>query len=310
MDASVPFELFIALRYLLARRQQSSISRVSLFSTIGVAVGVMALVVALALMTGLQGELRNRILGSQAHIYVWKTGSLGDYESEVARLRETSRCGRCWSGHHRQGHRLVRSGRRVHHAQRCGPCTRRPGDGHRADDDQGQPVRSRDTGRRRSTGHSARPRSRAATRCRGGRRDHAHHAGWIALADGTHAAQSPRACRRCISTRTLRVRLGVRLRQSRFRQAVVHEGSARSHSTARQRHLGCGRDRQDDPGASRPRVRQRRLVRAQSFSLLGALAGEDGDLDHHRSHRHGRCASTSSRRSFFSSCRRAATSRS
>ena len=64
MDASVPFELFIALRYLLARRQQSSISRVSLFSTIGVAVGVMALVVALALMTGLQGELRNRILGS------------------------------------------------------------------------------------------------------------------------------------------------------------------------------------------------------------------------------------------------------
>ncbi len=81
------FELFIALRYLLARRQHSTISRVSLFSTIGVAVGVMALVVALALMTGLQGELRNRILGSQAHIYVWKTGSLADYESEVARLR-------------------------------------------------------------------------------------------------------------------------------------------------------------------------------------------------------------------------------
>ena len=81
------FELFIALRYLLARRQQSSISRVSLFSTIGVAVGVIALIVALALMTGLQGELRNRILGSQAHIYVWKTGSLADYESEVASLR-------------------------------------------------------------------------------------------------------------------------------------------------------------------------------------------------------------------------------
>ena len=56
------FELFVALRYLLARRQHASISRVSLFSTIGVAVGVLALVVALALMTGLQGELRNRIL--------------------------------------------------------------------------------------------------------------------------------------------------------------------------------------------------------------------------------------------------------
>jgi lipoprotein-releasing system permease protein len=82
----VPFELFIALRYLLARRQQASISRVSLFSTIGVAVGVMALVVALALMTGLQGELRNRILGSTAHVYVWKTTSLAEYDVEVARL--------------------------------------------------------------------------------------------------------------------------------------------------------------------------------------------------------------------------------
>ena len=86
----MPFELFIALRYLLARRQQSSISRVSLFSTIGVAVGVMALVVALALMTGLQAELRNRILGSQAHVYVWKTGPIGNYEAEVARLREVA----------------------------------------------------------------------------------------------------------------------------------------------------------------------------------------------------------------------------
>src|SRR4029434_8690023 len=87
MDASVSLELFIALRYLLARRQHSSISRVSLFSTIGVAVGVIALVVALALMTGLQGELRNRILGSQAHVYVWKTATIGDYEAEAARLR-------------------------------------------------------------------------------------------------------------------------------------------------------------------------------------------------------------------------------
>lgn len=80
------FELFVALRYLLARRQHTSISRVSLFSTIGVAVGVLALIVALALMTGLQGELRNRILGSTAHIYVWKTGGIADYHAEVERL--------------------------------------------------------------------------------------------------------------------------------------------------------------------------------------------------------------------------------
>jgi len=58
----VPFELHIALRYLLAKRKQSFISVISLISTLGVVVGVMALVIALALMTGLQGELRNRIL--------------------------------------------------------------------------------------------------------------------------------------------------------------------------------------------------------------------------------------------------------
>jgi lipoprotein-releasing system permease protein len=86
--ASVSFELFIALRYLLASRQHSSISRVSLFSTIGVAVGVTALVVALALMTGLQGELRSRILGSTAHVYVWQAGGLDDYQADVARLRD------------------------------------------------------------------------------------------------------------------------------------------------------------------------------------------------------------------------------
>jgi lipoprotein-releasing system permease protein len=81
------FELFVALRYLLARRKQAFISVISLISTIGVAVGVMALVVALALMTGLQGELRDRILGSTAHIYVWRTGGIDDYPAEVARLR-------------------------------------------------------------------------------------------------------------------------------------------------------------------------------------------------------------------------------
>ncbi|HEY6362449.1 MAG TPA: ABC transporter permease [Vicinamibacterales bacterium] len=81
------FELFIALRYLLARRKQAFISLISLISTLGVAVGVMALVVALALMTGLQGELRDRILGSTAHLYVWKTGGIEDYQAEVARVR-------------------------------------------------------------------------------------------------------------------------------------------------------------------------------------------------------------------------------
>ena len=81
------FELFIALRYLLARRKQAFISLISLISTLGVTVGVMALVIALALMTGLQGELRDRILGSMAHVYVWKTGGIVDYQAEIEKLR-------------------------------------------------------------------------------------------------------------------------------------------------------------------------------------------------------------------------------
>jgi len=83
----MPFELHIALRYLLARRRQAFISVISLISTLGVMVGVTALIIALALMTGLQGELRSRILGAAAHVYVSKQGGLGDYHAEVARLK-------------------------------------------------------------------------------------------------------------------------------------------------------------------------------------------------------------------------------
>src|SRR2546422_10681292 len=85
---NVPFELHIALRYLFARRKQAFISVISLISTLGVTVGVMALVIALALMTGLQQELRDRILGSNPHVYVWNTGCIVDYHAEAAKLRQ------------------------------------------------------------------------------------------------------------------------------------------------------------------------------------------------------------------------------
>jgi len=84
----MPFELQVALRYLLAKRRQVFISVISLVSTLGVMVGVMALVIALALMTGLQYELRDRILGSAAHVYVWKPAGLDDYRAEIARIEQ------------------------------------------------------------------------------------------------------------------------------------------------------------------------------------------------------------------------------
>jgi len=82
----LPFELFVALRYLLAKRKQAFISLISLISAVGVMVGVMAVLIALALMTGLQGELRDRLVGSAAHVYVLKAGGLKEPQKEVERL--------------------------------------------------------------------------------------------------------------------------------------------------------------------------------------------------------------------------------
>jgi lipoprotein-releasing system permease protein len=87
----MPFELQIALRYLLARRRQAFISIISFVSTLGVTVGVLALILAMAMMTGLQSELRDRILGSTAHAFVFKTTGIEDYRAEIVALRKIPR---------------------------------------------------------------------------------------------------------------------------------------------------------------------------------------------------------------------------
>jgi lipoprotein-releasing system permease protein len=88
----LPYELFIALRYLLAKRKQAYISLISFISVLGVGVGVMAVLIAMALMTGLQKELRERIVGSSAHIYVFKLADgIQDIPLEVARLKTVPR---------------------------------------------------------------------------------------------------------------------------------------------------------------------------------------------------------------------------
>ncbi len=85
---TLPFELYIATRYLLARRRQAFISLISVVSIGGVAVGVMALVIALALMTGMQQDIRDKLIGAQAHVYVHKLvgGGFEDYQEEATRL--------------------------------------------------------------------------------------------------------------------------------------------------------------------------------------------------------------------------------
>ncbi len=90
---SLPFEVRIALRYLTARRKQAFISVISAISMLGVVVGVMALLIAIGLMTGLQAELRTKILGTTAHLSVFKSRSDGvpSYREVVERVRRVPR---------------------------------------------------------------------------------------------------------------------------------------------------------------------------------------------------------------------------
>ena len=64
------FELFVAKRYLRARRKEAVVSVVTVISVIGVAAGVMALIIALAVNNGFRNELQKNLLGATAHVDV------------------------------------------------------------------------------------------------------------------------------------------------------------------------------------------------------------------------------------------------
>lgn len=68
------YEFFISIRYLLAKRRQTFVSLITFISVAGVAVGVTALIVVLAVMNGFHEDLRNRILGVTSHVNI---GSFG-----------------------------------------------------------------------------------------------------------------------------------------------------------------------------------------------------------------------------------------
>ena len=83
------YEWFIGLRYLKAKRKQTFISIITVISIAGVMVGVMTLIVVLAVMNGFEKTLKDKILGTQAHIVVLKAGQEGiDQYDQVARKVE------------------------------------------------------------------------------------------------------------------------------------------------------------------------------------------------------------------------------
>ncbi len=84
------FEFFIAKRYLTKGKKNSFISTISIVSTIGIAIGVAALIIALALLNGFQSDIRDKILDSTAHIMLNDiTGEgLDNFEETISLVKE------------------------------------------------------------------------------------------------------------------------------------------------------------------------------------------------------------------------------
>ena len=81
------YELFIALRYLRAKRRQAAVSVITGVAVAGIAVGVAALLVALALATGFREEVQDKILGGTAHLNLLKPDNSGIAEYQVLTQR-------------------------------------------------------------------------------------------------------------------------------------------------------------------------------------------------------------------------------
>jgi lipoprotein-releasing system permease protein len=76
------YEFFISKRYLRAKRKQVFVSIITLISILGIFLGVAALIIVLAVMTGFEADLRSKILGIKSHIELTTdlTGPMRDYQ--------------------------------------------------------------------------------------------------------------------------------------------------------------------------------------------------------------------------------------
>jgi lipoprotein-releasing system permease protein len=85
----LPYQIYIALRYLKSKKKYRAISVTTGISIGGVAVGVMALLVVLSVMSGFHEDLQKKILGANAHIIVRDyQGALENYEQTAEKLKD------------------------------------------------------------------------------------------------------------------------------------------------------------------------------------------------------------------------------
>ncbi len=83
------YEFFIGLRYLRAKRKRGFISVITLISIIGITVGVMALIIVLSVMGGFEKDLREKIMGVNAHLVVMELGpGMEEHEAVAAEIAE------------------------------------------------------------------------------------------------------------------------------------------------------------------------------------------------------------------------------
>ncbi len=83
-----PLSLFVGLRYTRSKRHNRFFSFISLFSTAGITIGVMALITVLSVMNGFEGDLKARILGAIPHVIIQSTESDPITESTQAKLQQ------------------------------------------------------------------------------------------------------------------------------------------------------------------------------------------------------------------------------
>jgi lipoprotein-releasing system permease protein len=84
------FELYVAARYLKAKRRQAVVGVVTAISVAGITAGVAALIIALAITNGMQRDLQDRLVDSSAHVQLLRTKNDGirDWQPLLARLRK------------------------------------------------------------------------------------------------------------------------------------------------------------------------------------------------------------------------------
>src|SRR5882672_7917127 len=111
MRRGLPVELFLGLKYLTARSSRTNLSLFVWIGIGGVALGVAALIVVLATMTGFQSGIRDRLIAANPHVLIFQAGSGGLADADRVALRAAAVRG-------------VRSARQ----RRGGPPGRRPPD--------------------------------------------------------------------------------------------------------------------------------------------------------------------------------------